>query len=241
MVDLRALEREALRVYERYATEVVEALGFCPWAQRAREEGRVRPLVLTVQAPEPAAALEALAGLEASESVEIGLLIFPRMPLDRRAFARFVAELREADTARHDGRRPPFALADFHPEVAADTRSPERLVPFIRRSPDPTVQAVRHSALSSVRLSDDSGTRFVDPSRLLDGPLETLLQLPGEPLSRRVARANLRTVEGLGVARVRALTDAIIADRDRSYGRLGLQPPPWRVPPDGAPDKCPKV
>jgi hypothetical protein len=243
MVDLQALEREALRVYGRYATEVVEALGFCPWAQRAREEGRVRPQVLTVDAPEPDAVLDALAGLETSPQVEIGLLIFPRLPLDRRAFARFVAELREADTARHGGGRPPFALADFHPQVDADTRSPERLVPFIRRSPDPTVQAVRHSALSSVRLSEDSGTRFVDPARLLDGPLDAL-QLPGEPLSRRVARANLRTVESMGVAEVRALTDAIIEDRDQSYGRLGLEPPPFRDGSDGADaasDTCAKV
>jgi hypothetical protein len=240
MVDLRALEREALRVYGRYAAEVVEALGFCPWARQARQEGRVQPRVLTLEAPEPAAVLAVLAELEASEKTEIGLLIFPRLPLGRRAFARFVAELREADTARHGGRRPPFALADFHPEVEADTRSAERLVPFIRRSPDPTVQAVRHSALSSVRLSEDSGTRFVDPGRLLDEPLEAL-KLPGEPLSRRVARANLRTVEALGVERVRTLTDGIIEDRDRSYARLGIDPPPWRKAPDGAPDTCAKV
>ena len=36
------LEREARRVFHRYQTEVVEVLGFCPWAKQAREDARAR-------------------------------------------------------------------------------------------------------------------------------------------------------------------------------------------------------
>src|SRR5262249_32562635 len=40
-----ALSEEAVRVYRRYQIEIVEALNLCPWAERARLEGRVREVV----------------------------------------------------------------------------------------------------------------------------------------------------------------------------------------------------
>ena len=38
--------REAVRLYRRYQLEIVEACGLCPWALRARLDGKVRERVL---------------------------------------------------------------------------------------------------------------------------------------------------------------------------------------------------
>ena len=57
----------------------------------------------------------------------------------------------------------PFAMAAFHPDAAADLDDPERLIPFLRRTPDPTIQLVRQEALERVRGRHPQGTAFVDP------------------------------------------------------------------------------
>ena len=223
MVDHERLIAEARRIYLRYATEVVEGLGFCPWAREAREQGRVAVEVIVGAELAPTDALPVLAGL--SGQTDIGLLVFPEMTLDRMAFARFTAALREADGERLGRGHTAFALADFHPNAPAILDSPERLIPFIRRSPDPTIQCVRRSALDAVRLGDGGGTTFVDPATFAKG-LEDL-EASVEPLNRRVARANLRTVEREGLAAVEARLSDIRRDRDASYARLGLPLPPW--------------
>ena len=46
-----ALRREALRVHARYASEVVEALDFCPFSAPARAAGRVQTRVLFGREP----------------------------------------------------------------------------------------------------------------------------------------------------------------------------------------------
>jgi hypothetical protein len=43
----------------------------------------------------------------------------------------------------------------------------------------------------------------------------------------RLAQANLETVLRVGVEPLAALLDDILRDRDQSYARLGLPPPPW--------------
>jgi hypothetical protein len=220
------LKHEAERIYLRYARELVEGLGFCPWAAQARAQGRVRVQVITGRALEPTAALPALAAFCDDDSVDIGLLVFPELPLDRKAFGRFTAALREADSARLGRGNTIFALADFHPSAEPDTDSPERLIPFIRRSPDPTIQCVRHSALDAVRLGDGQGTRFVDGDSI-DLSALSHLATQVEPLNHRVARANLKTVQREGIERIEAMLADIGRDRDTSYGRLGVPPAPW--------------
>ena len=59
------LEAEALRVYRRYQREVVEALNLCPWAERARLEGRVTERVLLQRSAESQLSLRAIRELEA--------------------------------------------------------------------------------------------------------------------------------------------------------------------------------
>jgi hypothetical protein len=229
MVDHEALRAEALRIHARYVTEVVEALGLCPWAEGARLAGHVRTEV--VFGREGDAAMlerlgERLAQLEGDPDAQIGLLVMPELTLGRIAMQHFTARLRES--YRPASREHAFAMADFHPDATAQLDSAQRLVSFIRKSPDPSLQLVRRSAIEAVRLGAEPGTRFVDAATLTAQGLSALSS--GAPsLSERVARANLRTVSDLGVAHVQGLLADIEADRDRSYTALGLSLPPWRT------------
>ncbi len=219
-----ALRREAVRVHARYAGEVIEALNFCPFAAAARAAGRVQTRVLFGPEPSLDETLHEMDSLEHDESAEIGFLVYPELELTRVGFQHFAARVRERDEARRGRGATPFAVADFHPDAEPDMAAPEKLVAFIRRSPDPLLQLLRRTALASVR-GPDQGTRFVDPAQLLD---PDFAPAAAEPLHERIARANHRTVQRLGIAHVRAALDDILADRDRSYARLGLEPPPFR-------------
>jgi len=219
--DPQAMDDEwthhALRLYRRYQEEIVEACGLCPWAVRARMGGRVCERALLQQddaSVEPS--LDVL--LELSEaSVDVALLIYPRLrgrSGGRAAFEQFATRVREADVARWPLGRVPFVCAVFHPEAQADTTDAERLIPFLRRTPDPTLQFVRVSVLDRVRNVAAQGTQFVDPR---------LLHEMGEatpPLREQIARANLATAERLGVETLRRRMDDIARDREAAYGAL---------------------
>ena len=76
-VDETTLRREAIRLYRRYQAEIVEALNLCPWAERARLEGRVRETVLFCTTLDEEPTLDAIDSLARDPAVEIGLLLFP--------------------------------------------------------------------------------------------------------------------------------------------------------------------
>ncbi|HVW26096.1 MAG TPA: DUF1415 family protein [Polyangiaceae bacterium] len=214
-MDDAALRREAVRLYRRYQTEIVEALRLCPWAERTRLEGHVREDVILSTGLEPAPVLAAIDALSRDDAVQIGLLLFPRLRVGREAFERFVSEIVTKDAERRELGTAPFALAAFHPDARADLGDPERAIPFLRRTPDPTIQLVRYEALESVRKGFNEGTQFVDVKVLmtLDWTREDTL-----PLRERIARANLRTVTRLGMDAVEALYADIFRDRDATYG-----------------------
>ena len=221
-----ALRTEALRIYGRYQREFVEALGLCPWAVRAREEGHVSVDILLVEsagALEPT--LEAVDRVAADEAIEVGLLVFPRSAVTRAEHESFVSAVRERHAEAHDG-SPPLAMAAFHPDAEADLTHPSRLVPFIRRSPDPAIQLVRRSALEAVRRrTSDRGTAFVDPSSV---DFLKMLSAPAPaPLHERVADKNRETIEAMGVEAAEAILRAIGEDREASYARVlsEAQPP----------------
>jgi hypothetical protein len=230
MVDRDALRAEALRIHLRYSVEVIEALGFCPWAHAARIAGRVRTIIVFGNPQNTAETfhdqiLREIDAIEDDENVEVGLLVFPELMLSRLAFQHLAARVRADYSQRRARTQQSFALADFHPDAEPDLAAPERLVPFIRKSPDPTFQLIRHAALDATRLGS-AGSRFVDTSML--GALELGAKLDQtEPLHARLARANLLEVQRLGVARVQALLAEISRDRDESYTRLGVPLPPW--------------
>ena len=225
-MDEHRLRAEALRLYLRYATEVVEALGLCPWAKRAREQGRVRPEVVLAAEPGEDEVLAVADEVFADARVEIGLLIFPRLggstpaPWDRRTFRQFLSRVRARDAERHAPVSPPLVMADFHPHAEPDMTSPARLVSFVRRSPDPTIQVVRRATLDAVHGSEVRGTSYIPQGTLR---LDDLPAQASVPLHQRIAEANHATIERLGVAQVQALLDDIRADRDRAYARIAQE------------------
>jgi hypothetical protein len=210
--------REALRIYRRYAVEVIEALNLCPWAERARAEGQVRERVLLQRFPDLDATLDVISELAVDPRVEVGLLIFPRLGRGRIEFDRYVAELQARDAQRQELGAIPFAMAAFHPEARPDVSDAERLIPFIRRSPDPTVQLVRRTTLERIREKTPQGTQFVDLRQLTSAALVTPAP---RPLRQRIAEANRDTIRELGVEEIERRLHDIERDRRASYAGLG--------------------
>ena len=209
------LAREAVRLYRRYQLEIVEACGLCPWALRARLDGKVRERVLPQSdGNDVSTAVAAIHELVADAEAEIALLIFPRIGLGRGEFEQFVGRVQDADARAHPLGAIPFVFAAFHPDAAPDLSDPERLVPFLRRTPDPTIQLLRAAAVDRVRAGTPQGTQFVD-IRLLDADVA-----PPVPLRERSARTNLATVNRMGVGQMTARLDAILRDREATYRGL---------------------
>ncbi|MEP7049734.1 MAG: DUF1415 family protein [Pseudomonadota bacterium] len=213
-----ALRAEALRVYRRYMLEVVEGFTLCPWASAARRDGHVvEHVILAENQRSPEQSLLLLKRLEGELQTDIALFIYPDLELDRLGFEAFVRTLREQDAARWEVGEIPFAMAAFHPDAHADLQEPERLIPFLRRTPDPTIQVVRRAALDRVRGNSQEGTSFFDLADLGTLPLPQK-----EPISlrQRIARANLDTTLEVGVETLETLFQDIRRDRDESYARL---------------------
>jgi hypothetical protein len=214
--------REVIRIYERYAREVVERFDFCPWATRARREGAAEPRVLLGEDPDDfSASLQVISAFAARPTVSVGLLIYPRFSLGRLDFEHFVRRLRQADGERHEPGSIPFAMAAFHPRAQPDLEDAERMVPFLRRAPDPTIQLVRCDALSAVRGEPTNGTALVEVWMLSPAGLakeETI------GVRERIALNNLKTVRDVGPAAIEAVLADIERDRATAYAQLGLAP-----------------
>jgi hypothetical protein len=178
---------EALRVNARYVEEVVIGWVLCPWAARAWNDGQVTRRVFTGAEPDVASVAAFVGELVAKPDAAIGLAIFPRVSCTVGAWEKFAERVRRT--------RGECLIAAFHPDYVparGDALSPASLVPFIRRTPDPTLQLVRASLLENLRgqISDD------------------------------VARDNHATVTARGPAALDALLTAIRRDRDDAYSRL---------------------
>lgn len=224
--DEQPLIDAALAVYRRYQSEIVEAFDFCPYARQAREEGAVRVEVLCDAQPRHEAALAVADALAQDPKIEIGLLLFPRVFVHRFDWQRFVAELHDLDARTPRPMSKQFAAAAFHPDAEPDLQTPARLVSFIRRTPDPSIQLVRLSVLSKMRARDPKETLYVPPDeleayvrRLSEGAIEQRI-----PLAERIARANHQTVCSRGAEHVRAAMDDILRERDERYRALGERP-----------------
>jgi hypothetical protein len=206
-------------VNARYLTEVVEHYNICPFAEGARSTGALeRRVILGDPLTE---SLRAVEELGAREKIVVGILIYPRHTEGAEKFEQFVAELRAADGARRAGKHGPFAFATFHPDAPFGADTPDRLVMFLRRSPDPCVQLVRFSALEAVRSAAPGGKFLFDFTP--DGYAELARRAQAVPVSERIARDNFATVGRVGLARLEEVLADIRADRARSYARLGLK------------------
>lgn len=210
------IEREALRVFGRYTQEIVEGLGFCPWAKPARLKGQVRESVELSPLPRPERAVSWVRELGANPSVQIGFLIHPRCTMSRDEFEAHVLAVSQAYTAAMGAIGATMAIVGFHPDAKVNLSTPYSLVNFIRRSPDPTLQAVRLSTLATLRERDGSDAIYLAPGM----DVESLPPMSDEPLHARVATANFETVKRVGVREVEAMLEAISEDRRSTYAKL---------------------
>ncbi len=174
----------ALLRNDRYLREFIEALHICPYARGCREAGQLHREVLLDRELDARHVASRITALDGQTQSEIGLLIFPRLNVTAQAFERFIRDVR----ARYEASRTTpidFFVVAFHPELPQQLKNADMAVRFMRRSPDPTIQLVRPSAIQRAR----QGTR--DP----------------EGLSSHIAEAGLRAVMAAGPERVAALLD----------------------------------
>lgn len=209
---------EAMRLHDRYQVEIVEACGLCPWAEKSRLDGHVRQFVLFETDPTCVeTSLAVMAALAAD--VEVAFLIYPVLDLGRLDFEAFASRVRTADAATHEIGQIPFVSAAFHPEAEADVSQAERLIPFLRRTPDPTIQLIRGSILEHVRGPTPQGTQFIDmESHDMFAAKTAPVATPS--LRERIAKTNLATTLRLGVQEISRRMDDIRRDRDEAYGRV---------------------
>jgi hypothetical protein len=208
---------EATRLHGRYLIEVVERYGLCPWAVKARVANKLRTTVLLQTDSESVeASLAAMDPWAGDRNMEVGFLLYPRLGLGRLDFDRFAASVRTAEIARHPLGGAPFAMVAFHPEARAELDDAERLIPFLRRTPDPCIQVVRVEVLERVRGAAPEGTQFLDAS-VLDAVASGAAV--GPTVRERVSRANLQTAR-MGIEQIKQTMDSIRLDRDQTYERL---------------------
>ncbi len=211
-----ALERETKRLYSRYAVELIEAFDLCPYASRARLDGRTAEVVIAGASPSDEDVLAEVRALGRDERVEVAFAIFPTLAIERLALNVWVERLRHAHQDEPGGLV--MTMEGFHPDAPPDLSTAGRLVPFLRRTPHPTIQLTRLSALERVRRSAPHGTGFVDLASI---DLRAFLAQPvPDSVSERIAENNRDKVIEVGVAALEAVVDDIFRDRDETFARL---------------------
>lgn len=215
-IDSHVLELESRRLCQRYIDEVVLPFSLCPWAQPALQQGNVQIFVITDHFDSPASLHEAALKVRrvcsgaARPSVELILVLLPRCSYSRLEMDDLLREIRDQGESA-------FALAAFHPDAEQDTSSPERFIPYLRRSPMPMIQGVRTSVLDKIDPARGAGTSYFDPEGM---DLTKLDEPPPEPLRLRVAKANLQTCQELGLDELERRFDSILEDRNASFARI---------------------
>jgi hypothetical protein len=198
---------EVLRILERYLVEVVERHDLCPWARISRERHELAIGVLWGTPALDAWVAEARHQL-AVPGARVAIVVAPELDVARAAFA----QLRDRVAAR----LPTAGIAEFHPDAALDLASPARLVPFLRRAPDPLLQLVPLVELEAVR-GPPPAADLADQARILGGHAAP----PRRSVAARIADANHATAARAGDDIAEALA-AIARDRARSYRRVGI-------------------
>lgn len=199
---------EVRRILDRYLVEVVEAFELCPWARSARLAGEVA-VEIVWGAPAVEAWIEAARRALAHPTTRVAMIVAPELAIARAA----LATIRDAVAAR----LPEAGVAHFHPDAPLDLASPARLVPFVRRAPDPLLQLVPLAILDAVRGAPPVAARAAQ-AQILGGHATA----PREDVAARIARANHATVAAQA-ARVAAILDDIAADRAAGYAAHGMQ------------------
>ena len=199
---------EVLRILDRYLVEVVERYDLCPWARAARL-GSELGVTIVWGTPSLEDWVAAAEGLLARPAVRVAMVVAPELAVEP-------AELR-ALRNRVVTRIPQAGIADFHPEATLDLTTPARLVPFLRRSPDPLLQLVPLALLNTVR-SSQPVPDLARQAQLLGG----LAAPPRADIAERIAAANHATATQ-HVGAIAAAIDEIAADRATAYARAGIR------------------
>jgi hypothetical protein len=198
---------EVRRILDRYIVEVVERFDLCPWARSARLGGEVAIAVLWGE-PSAAAWVEAGQALIAKPGTRVAMVVAPESAVTERD----LRELRNVVTTGVPG----TGVAHFHPVAEVDLATPPRLVPFLRRSPDPLLQLVPLSLLASVREPPMTHER-VAQLHMLGGTAPPVRGDVGD----MIAETNHARVSA-ELAAVTAALDSIAADRRETYARVGI-------------------
>jgi hypothetical protein len=199
--------REVRRVLERYLVEVVERYELCPWARGARERREIAVGVLWGTPPLEAWVAEA-ERLLAVPVTRVAMVIAPELATSRDAFAALRDRVAE--------RIPSAGVAEFFPVAALDLATPARLVPYLRRSPDPLLQLVPLPLIDAVRAAPPTAA-LAQQASMLRGHAAPPPHAPAD----RIALANHATVAEAHAAITRVLDD-IAADRRAAYARVGI-------------------
>ena len=206
---------EVRRILDRYLIEIVEHFEFCPWAHSARVGDELAVEIVAGAPPLDAWIAAATRGLARGQEVSIKastprkarvvIVVAPELAIDRTGLATIRDRVAVATGA---------GVADFHPDATLDLTTPARLVPFLRRSPDPMLQLVPLAQLASVRASPTPDR--AQQARILGGHAE-----PARDVSATLAAANHATASARHAA-IAAAFAAIAADRQAAYARVGL-------------------
>jgi hypothetical protein len=210
-----AKSAEVARILERYLVEVVERHELCPWARGARERGEIAVGMLW-GAPAVDAWIAEAERLLAAPAARVVMVVAPELAIERAA----LGAVRDAVAARI----PLAGVAEFHPDAALDLATPARLVPFLRRSPDPLLQLVPLALIDLVRAAPPAAAR-AHQAVMLGGHAAP----PRPALAAQIAAANHATVTAAHAAITRTLDD-IAADRRAGYARVGISPASDRRP-----------
>ncbi len=223
-IDIDSLVSETRRLCRRYIDEIVLAHDLCPWAAPALRAGSVQMSVITDKLS-PSQDLSRAAELVRHSlrqcedtRVELVLILLPRCEFSRLEMDDLLREVRQDGVSGSERRGEiTFALAAFHPDAPPDVGTPERFIPYLRRSPDPMIQAVRTSVLEKIDPARGSGTAYID----LETMSAEMLAAPSpEPLRARIARTNLETSRRIGLKRLDEQIGSILEDRERTRARL---------------------
>jgi len=210
-----AIEREALRVNDRYLSEIVEGYAFCPFAKDGREKGRTARYVHRSRGNDGEALLALFALVAATPEQEVAQVILPLVDVDPKDFATFCYALTELGNAR--ARVSTLACAPLHPALPFSTATPYTLLPLFRRAPDPTIQWVRLDGLDAIYAGRTTETICPTPEEL--ALIQRADAAPRAALYDRVCDTNSRMAERIGVARLEGMLRDIAEDGRRSYGR----------------------
>lgn len=204
----------------RYLVEVVEEWGLCPWAQKARLRGEVKVAVAWGSSCEAEVACQLARRCLEDPAARVVMLVFPELvggasalePL-RDEVALLVPDAGVAAFGPHGAHGAPDLL-----DLDLALSSPARLVPLLRRSPDPMLQLVPFSLLDELR-AQPPPAELGQQARVLAG----LVAPPPPSLVDGIALRNHAAISPDRGARLLATLEELARDRAERYAAAGIR------------------